>query len=88
LISHWVDSGCYQNASEVLHEGLRLLEQSEAEDAARLDALRHAVEIGCLDFDEGRFEALGTGAEIAFYLDDIEANEISSSVSRRIAISR
>jgi antitoxin ParD1/3/4 len=88
LISHWVDGGHYQNASEVLGEGLRLLEQREAEVATRLDTLRHAIEIGCLDFDEGRFEALGTGAEIAFYLDEIEANETSSSVSRRIAISR
>jgi antitoxin ParD1/3/4 len=75
LIGHWVDAGRYQNASEVLREGLRLLEQREAEDAARLDALRHAVEIGCFDFDEGRFEVLGTRAEIALYLDEIEANE-------------
>ncbi len=87
-MSHWVDSGRYQNASEVLREELQLLEQGEAKVAARQDALRHAVKIGYLDFDEGRCEALGTHAKIAFYLDEIEANKTSSSVSRRMATSR
>ena len=40
LIEKLVDSGRYQNASEVLREGLRLVESREAEDRARLKALR------------------------------------------------
>ena len=61
-----VSSGRYQNASEVLREGLRLIEQREAEEGARLEALRRAVRVGVDDFDQGRFtvfesaEALGT----------------------------
>ena len=39
LVEHLVASGRYQNASEVLREGLRLVEQREAEDAYRAHAI-------------------------------------------------
>lgn len=74
LIGALVDSGRYQNASEVLREGLRMLEQREAEDAARLDALRRAVDIGRCDIDQGRFDVLSGPEEIAAYLDEVEAD--------------
>ena len=45
LVEQLVKSGRYQNASEVLREGLRLVEKREAEDAFRLEALRSAVDI-------------------------------------------
>jgi len=54
VIKGLVESGRYQNASEVLREGLRLLEQREAEDAARLSALRAAAKAGFDDLDHGR----------------------------------
>ena len=44
LVEQLVSSGRYQNASEVLREGLRLVEQRDAEDALRLEALRAAVQ--------------------------------------------
>ena len=43
MLEHLVSSGRYQNASEVLREGLRLVEQRDAEDAYRLDAQRRTV---------------------------------------------
>jgi putative addiction module CopG family antidote len=46
LIDTLVRSGRYQNANEVLREGLRLVERREAEDAARLAALREAAAVG------------------------------------------
>jgi len=55
LIERLVESGRYQNASEVLREGLRLVESREAEEAARLEALREAVRIGIADIEAGRF---------------------------------
>lgn len=56
LVESLVSTGRYQNASEVLRAGLRLLEQQEAVEAARLDALRAAAEVGWKDIDEGRYQ--------------------------------
>ncbi|MDR1935289.1 MAG: type II toxin-antitoxin system ParD family antitoxin [Candidatus Accumulibacter sp.] len=50
-----VQSGHYQNASEVLREGLRLLEQRDRIEAARLLALQKAAAIGWADVDAGRY---------------------------------
>jgi antitoxin ParD1/3/4 len=58
VVEQLVSSGRYQNASEVLRDGLRLIEQREAEDASRLVALRSAVRIGIADFDQGQFDIL------------------------------
>ena len=44
FVEQMVASGQYQNASEVLREGLRLVQAREAEQAAKLAALREAVE--------------------------------------------
>ena len=57
FIRRLVKSGRYQNASEVLREGIRLVERQEAEDEARLKALREAADIGLADFDAGRFRS-------------------------------
>ncbi|GLS99741.1 addiction module antidote protein [Sphingobium jiangsuense] len=55
LVDNLVRSGRYQNASEVLREGLRLIERHAAEDAARLEALKKAAELGWNDIDAGRY---------------------------------
>lgn len=53
LVETLVQSGRYQNASEVLREGLRLVEQRERMDAARLEALQEAVRKGWADIAAG-----------------------------------
>lgn len=55
VISDLVASGRYQNASEVLREGLRLIEQRDSRDAAKLKILQEAARAGFADFDIGRF---------------------------------
>jgi len=55
VIETLVGSGRYQNASEVLRDGLRLVEQREAENAAKLNALREAAAVGWRDLEAGRY---------------------------------
>jgi len=62
LVEQLVTSGRYQNASEVLRDGLRLVEQREAEDAYRLEALRSAVQAGLADVEAGRFKTFDSKA--------------------------
>ncbi|HPB73364.1 MAG TPA: type II toxin-antitoxin system ParD family antitoxin [Phycicoccus sp.] len=56
LVESLVASGRYQNASEVLRAGLRLLERQEAQEAAQLAALRAAVDRGWADLAAGRYD--------------------------------
>lgn len=58
VIETLVKSGRYQNASEVMREGLRLVEHREAAEAAKLEALRDASRIGFADIDEGRYQEI------------------------------
>ena len=54
FVEHLVTSGRYQNASEVLRDGLRLIQQREQEASDRLQVLREAVAVGVADIQEGR----------------------------------
>jgi antitoxin ParD1/3/4 len=55
LLERLVSSGRYQNASEVLREGLRLVEDQEAQAKARRKSLRDAARIGIADVEAGRY---------------------------------
>lgn len=46
FVRQQVDSGRFNNVSEVVRAGLRLLEEHEAEQAAKLNALRAAIAEG------------------------------------------
>ncbi|TXL79442.1 type II toxin-antitoxin system ParD family antitoxin [Vineibacter terrae] len=55
VIDKLVKSGRYQNASEVLRDGLRLVEQCEAREAAKLKVLQEAARSGFSDIDGSRY---------------------------------
>lgn len=57
-----VEAGRYRSASEVVREGLRLLQEREEEHAARLEALRRDVGVGLDELDHGE----GIDGEAAF----------------------
>jgi len=65
IIDRLVNSGRYQNASEVLRDGLRLVEQRDALEAAKLAALREAG-VGFRDIEKGQFRDIGDGDLDAF----------------------
>jgi antitoxin ParD1/3/4 len=55
LVEALVLSGRYQNASEVLREGLRLIEERERVEEAKLKALKQAARHGWADVSAGRY---------------------------------
>ncbi len=71
-----VGSGSYQNASEVLREGLRLMEHREAEAAARLEALRYAASAGIADIDAGNFRAFDSVQSLRSHFDTVVAADL------------
>ncbi len=71
FIETLVDSGRYQNASEVLREGLRLVESREADEAAKLEGLRAAAQLGIAALDRGDFRAFPNAAELVDHLNTL-----------------
>jgi antitoxin ParD1/3/4 len=51
-----VESGLYNSASEVIREGLRLLQQRDEMRELKLEALRKEIQLGINDLEAGRFK--------------------------------
>ena len=79
LIETLVESGHYQNASEVLRDGLRLVEQREAENAGKLAALRQAARVGIDALDRGAFKEFETPEELQAFLNGLSEKVISGT---------
>ncbi|MDP9511610.1 type II toxin-antitoxin system ParD family antitoxin [Pseudomonas protegens] len=77
IINNLVKSGRYQNASEVMREGLRLLEQRVAEDAAKIEALRQATAIGIADRQQGHFSQVRE-ENLQQYLDELGREAVAT----------
>jgi len=82
LVERLVASGRYQNASEVLRDGLRLLESQVLEEKVRLKALREAARIGVADIDAGRFRGFASPAGLKRHLASIAEATIGQKGSR------
>ena len=82
LVERLVASGRYQNASEVLRDGLRLVENREAEEKARRKALREAARTGIADIDAGRFRSFDSPAVLKRHLTSILTRTIAGKAAR------
>ena len=79
FVQRLVSTGRYQNASEVLREGLRMMEQREAEDTSRLEALRSAVRVGVDDFEQGRYATFESVAQLRGHLASLASLAIAGA---------
>jgi antitoxin ParD1/3/4 len=79
LVETLVESGRYQNASEVLRDGLRLVEQREAEDTSKLKALRAAANVGVGAVDRGEFKEFRNTEDLQAYLNGLSEKIISKA---------
>ena len=67
LVGALVKTGRYQNVSEILREGLRLVEEQELQYQNKLLKLREALAEGLDDIENRRTVSLGVGEEITDY---------------------
>ena len=72
FVEHHVSSGRYGNASEIVREALRLLEEQEQVREAKLKALRQAAKQGFDELDQGRGIVLKGKKAINRFIADIE----------------
>jgi antitoxin ParD1/3/4 len=61
----------------ILRDGLRLVEQREAEDAGKLKALRATARVGVGALDRGDFKEFGNIEELQTYLNYLFKKVIS-----------
>jgi antitoxin ParD1/3/4 len=75
-----ITSGRFSNASEVVCEGLRLLEQREQDDKAKIEWLRAAAKEGFDAIDRGDYVTLNSEEELDAFLDQIQ-EEVSAELA-------
>jgi antitoxin ParD1/3/4 len=72
FVENQVSSGRYSNASEMVREALRLLEDQEEEREAKLKVLRKAAKLGFDEIDQGKGIVLTGKDAISRFITEIE----------------
>jgi antitoxin ParD1/3/4 len=81
FVQRQLSSGRYSNASEIVREALRLLEEREQERHAQLQALRRAAREGFDEIDQGRGIVLKGRRALDRFFREIE-DEVRGKTSR------
>ncbi len=74
FVERQVSSGRYSNASEIVRDALRLLEDQEQEREAKLKALRRAAAQGFDQIDQGQGIVLKGKKAVNQFVAEIEAD--------------
>src|SRR6185437_1315390 len=82
LVERLVADGRYQNASEVMREGLRLVEDKEERAKAQLRALREAARIGIADIENGRYRTFANSADVNRHLEALREKALAKKSAR------
>jgi antitoxin ParD1/3/4 len=83
LAQRLVSSGKYNNVSEIVRDGLRLLELREQQETAKLKALRDAAKIGLTDIQRGNYVSLNNQQDIENFVR--QAGQRASARSKKVA---
>ena len=86
LTQQLVASGRYNNVSEVVRDGLRLLEARVQEDKAKLMALRDAAKLGFAAIERGEYLALQSDQDIESFVQQagLKAKATTTRVRKTI----
>jgi antitoxin ParD1/3/4 len=88
FIQTTIASGRFADASEVVREGLRLLEEREQDLQARIEWLRAAAQEGFDAIERGEYITLSSNEEIDAFMqeiwDEVEAEINAESRQRRV----
>jgi len=71
FIDEGVTSGRFSNASEMVREALRLLEQRQEEDRARIEWLRGEVQKGMDAMDRGDYVEIRSAEDLEGFMERI-----------------
>jgi antitoxin ParD1/3/4 len=80
FVERQVSSGRYSNASEIVRDALRLLEEQEQVREARLKALRQAAKQGFDQIDQGQGIVLKGKTGLTQFFKEIIASVATNSV--------
>src|SRR5262245_25648613 len=81
FVQRQLSSGRYSNASEIIREALRLLEEREQERHAKLQALRRAAREGFDEIDQGKGIVLKGRRALNRFFQEIE-HEVGGKTMR------
>jgi len=77
FIESGIDSGRFSDASEIVREGLRLLEEREQDERVKLKWLRAAAKEGFVALNGAAFTEITSEAELASFMESIHREAVS-----------
>jgi antitoxin ParD1/3/4 len=82
FVQRQISSGRYGNASEIVREALRVLEEQQQERQVKLKALRQAARQGFDEIDQGKGIPLKSKKAVRQFISQIEAEVRSKAANK------